>query len=113
MLAMHVIESAHTVWASPVVFAPSKDGTLRICVDYRMFYAVTIRNLYTLPRMDKCRDSLEGAHIFSALDANSDYGEAKIDESDKKKTACNSYHDLYQVTRMLFGLKIPPCYNVS
>ena len=65
-----VIEPAMSEWASPVVFAPKKDGTTRFCVDYRRLNAVTKPDVYPLPRMDDCLDSLGDAMIFTTLDAH-------------------------------------------
>lgn len=56
MLEMGVIERAQSPWASPVVFAPKKDGTLRFCTDYRRLNSVTIRDTYPTPKMDECMD---------------------------------------------------------
>jgi hypothetical protein len=68
-----VIESASSEWASPVVLEPKSDGTLRFCVEYRKFNAVTIRENYPLLRMDECFEFLGDAQIFMTLDCNSGY----------------------------------------
>ena len=59
MLDADVIERAKTEWASPVVLVPKPDGSLRFCVEYRELNALTVRDSYPVPRMDKCLDSVE------------------------------------------------------
>ena len=74
MLEAGVIEpAARSAWASPVVLAPKKDGTLRFCVDYRRLNAMSVRDSYPLPRMDECIDSLGEANVFTTLDCNWGY----------------------------------------
>ena len=73
MLRAGVIKLATAEWASPVVFFPKKDGTMRFCVDYRKLNAVTVRDSYPVPRMDESIDSLGEATIFTTLDCNSGY----------------------------------------
>ena len=65
MLHAGVIEPTSAEWASPVVFVPKKDGTMRFCVDYRKLNAVTVSDSYPLPRMDECIDSLGDATVFT------------------------------------------------
>ena len=108
MLKEGIAEPATTEWASPIVFAPKKDGTLRFCVDYRRLNAMTIRDSYPIPRMDECIDSLGNAQVFSTLDANAGYWQVELDERDKDKTAFVTHHGLYRYTRMPFGLKNAP-----
>lgn len=64
-----VIEPAQSEWASPVLLAPKKDGTMRFCVDFSRLNAATVPDTYPLPRMDDCIDSLSEARVFSMLDA--------------------------------------------
>ena len=94
MLRDGVIEPSKSAWASPVVLAPKKDGTLRFCVDYRKLNAVTIRDSYPIPRMDECIDSLGEATIFTTLDCNSCYWQIPVAEADKEKTAFVSHTGL-------------------
>ena len=67
-LAADVIEPAQSEWASPVLLAPKKDGTLRFCADFRRLNALTIPDTYPLPRVEDCIDSLGEARLFTTLD---------------------------------------------
>ena len=108
MLAKGAIEPATTDWASPIVFVPKPDGSLRFCVDYRRLNALTIRDSYPIPRMDECIDALGEAVVFSTLDCNSGYWQIPVAEEDKDKTAFISHFGLYRWLRMPFGLKNAP-----
>ena len=55
-------------WGDPVLFVKKKDGSLRLCIDYRELNKVTIRNQYPLPRIDDLFDQLQGAKVFSKID---------------------------------------------
>ena len=108
MLDAEVIEPANSEWASPVVLAPKKDGTLRFCVDYRKLNAKTIADAYPLPRMDDCIDSLGDATIFSTLDCNSGYWQIPVASEDRDKTTFTTFLGTYRYIRMPFGLKNAP-----
>lgn len=66
--AAGIVEPANMEWASPVVFALSKVGSLRFCIDYGRLKAITILDAYPIPRIDDCLDSLGGAKIVFTLD---------------------------------------------
>ena len=55
-------------WGAQVLFVKKKDGTWRLCVDYRQLNKVTIHNKYPLPRIDDLFDQLQGAKLFSKID---------------------------------------------
>ena len=103
-----VIEPCTTEWASPIVFAPKKDGTLRFCVDYRKLNTKTLSDAYPLPRTDDCIDSLGDAAVFSTLDCNSGYWQIPMSVEDMDKTAFVSHLGTYRYKRMPFGLKNAP-----
>ena len=107
-LAAGVIEPAFSEWASPVLLAPKKDGTMRFCIDFRRLNAVTIPDTYPLPRMDDCIDSLSHAKVFSMLDALWGYWQIPIAEKDRDKTTFTSHVGTYRYTRMPFGLRNAP-----
>lgn len=105
MLAMKVVESVQTERASPIVLVPMKALTLQFRADYRKLNAATTRDSCPLPLMDECTDSLGDDNTFFILDGNSNYWQIEEHKSDSEKTAFSSHHELYQFTRMLFGLR--------
>ena len=60
-------------WGAPVLFVRNKDGSLRMCIDYRQLNKVTVKNRYPLPRIDDLFDQLQGASYFSKIDLRSSY----------------------------------------
>jgi hypothetical protein len=66
-------------WAAPVLFVEKKDGTKRMCIDYRALNEVTIKNKYPLPRTEDLFDQLRGASVFSKIDLRSSYHQLRID----------------------------------
>ncbi|KAJ0016666.1 hypothetical protein Pint_11808 [Pistacia integerrima] len=74
-------------WGAPVLFVKKKDGTWRLCIDYRQLNKMTVRNKYRLPRIDDLFDQLQGSKVFSKIDLRSGYHQLKIKESDIPRTA--------------------------
>ena len=74
-------------WGAPVLFVKKKDGTLRLCVDYRQLNKMTIKNRYPLPRIDDLFDQVRGAAVFSKIDLRSGYHQVIIKDEDVHKTA--------------------------
>lgn len=108
MLLEEVIWLANTEYASPIVFVPRKDGTLRFCVGYRTLNAVAERDLYPLPGMDEFIDSLGESRMFPIFYDISVYWRIEIDERNISKTVFTSHHGLFQFVRPPFCLKNDP-----
>jgi hypothetical protein len=91
-------------WAAPVLFMKKKDGTKRMCIDYRAMNEVTVKNKYLLPRTEDLFDQLRGAGVFSKIDLRLGYHQLKIRPSDIPKTTFITKYGLYEYTVMSFGL---------
>jgi hypothetical protein len=73
MMDKGYIRPSMSPWGAPVMFVKKKDGTLRLCIDYRQLNKVTIKNKYPFPRIDDLFDQLGGASVFSKIDLRSGY----------------------------------------
>jgi hypothetical protein len=104
------IRPSSSPWGAPVMFVEKKDGTQRICVDYRSLNEVTIKNKYPLPRIEDLFDQMKGTSVFSKIDLRSGYHQLKIRESDIPKTAFRTRYGLYEYTVISFGLTNAPAY---
>jgi hypothetical protein len=78
LLEKGFIRPSSSPWGGPVIFIPKKDGTQRLCVDYRALNEVTIKNKYPLLRIDDLFDQLCGSCVFSKIDLRSGYHQLKI-----------------------------------
>ena len=87
-----------------------KDGTMRMCVDYRPLNVVTVKNKYPLPRIDTLFDQLAGAMVFSKIDLWSGYHQIKIRPQDIPRTAFSTRYGLYEYLVMSFGLTNAPAF---
>ncbi|XP_039115873.1 uncharacterized protein LOC120251417 [Dioscorea cayenensis subsp. rotundata] len=90
-------------WGAPVLFVKKKDGTLRLCIDYRELNKVTVKNKYPLPRIDDLFDQLQGSQVFSKIDLRSGYHQLKIKPEDVSKSAFRTRYGHYEFFVMPFG----------
>jgi hypothetical protein len=91
-------------WAAPVLFVEKKEGTKRMCIDYRSLNEVIVKNKYPLPRIEDLFDQLRGASVFSKIDLRSGYHQLRIRPSDIPKTTFITKYGLYEFMVMSFGL---------
>jgi hypothetical protein len=108
LLARGYIKPSKSLYGAPVLFVPKKDGTLKMCVDYRALNKVTVKNRYPLPRIDDLFDRLLGAKVFSSIDLRSGYYQIGIAQGDEEKTACRTRYGSYEFLVMPFGLANAP-----
>jgi hypothetical protein len=104
------IRPSSSPWGAPVLFVQMKDGSQRMCVDYRSLNDVTVKNKYLLPRIEDLIDQMRGARVFSKIDLRSRCHQMKIRPSYIPKTAFSTRYGLYEFTVMSFGLTNAPAY---
>lgn len=108
LLANGIITESRSPYASPIVVVRKKNGTIRICIDYRTLNNRTTPDQYTMPRIDDALDSLSGSKWFSVLDLRSGYYQIEMAPEDKEKTAFICPLGFYQFERMPQGITGAP-----
>ncbi|KAL8572672.1 hypothetical protein ACOMHN_049801 [Nucella lapillus] len=108
LLSKKIIQQSSSPYASPVVIVRKKDGSIRLCVDYRRLNSKTIPDAYPLPRIDDSLDALGGAKVFSTLDLASGYHQVAMSPEDRQKTAFITPFGLFEYLRMPMGLSTAP-----
>jgi hypothetical protein len=104
LLAKGLIQPSDSPWSSPVVLVDKKDGSKRLCLDYRRLNDVTRKDAYPLPRIDDSLDALGGAKFFSTLDLASGYWQVEMNEDARDKSAFSTPSGLYAWNVLPFGL---------
>ena len=103
-----MVEESTSGWASPIVVVQKKDGSNRLCIDYRKLNARTKFDAYPMPRIDEMLDAIGQSQYITTLDLAKGYWQVPLAEEDKEKTAFTSPLGLLQFRVMPFGLSRAP-----
>ncbi|GJU88314.1 putative reverse transcriptase domain-containing protein [Tanacetum coccineum] len=98
------IRPSSSPWGAPVLFVKKKDGSFRMCIDYRELNKLTVKNRYPLPRIDDLFDQLQGSSIYFKIDLRSGYHQLRVREQDILKTVFLTRYGQYEFQVMPFGL---------
>ena len=99
---------SHSPWGAPVLFVKKKDGSMRMCIDYRELNKVSIKNKYPLSCIDDLFDQLERASVFSKIDIRLGHHQLRIREENIPKTTFRTHYGHYKFVVMSFGLTNAP-----
>jgi hypothetical protein len=95
-------------WGAPFLYLKKKDGTLRLCIEFRQFIKVTVKNKYHFPWIDDLFNQLKDEKIFSKIDLRSIYHQLRIKEEYIRKTSFRTRYGHYEFTVEPFGLSNTP-----
>ncbi|GJW33032.1 putative reverse transcriptase domain-containing protein [Tanacetum coccineum] len=98
------IRPSCSTWGAVVLFVKKKDGSFRMCIDYRELNKLTVKNRYPLPRINDLFDQLQGSRYFSKIDLHSGYHQLRVHEADILKTTFRTRYGHFEFTVMPFGL---------
>ncbi|GJV27227.1 putative reverse transcriptase domain-containing protein [Tanacetum coccineum] len=102
------IRPSTSPWGAPVLFVKKKDGSFRMCIDYRKLNKITVKNRYPLPRIDDLFDQLQGSSVYLKIDLRSGYHQLRVRDEDIPKTTFRTWYRYYKFQVMPFGLTNAP-----
>ncbi|GJW55106.1 putative reverse transcriptase domain-containing protein [Tanacetum coccineum] len=102
------IRPSTSPWGAPVLFVKEKDGSFRMCINYRELNKLTVKNRYPLPMIDDLFDQLQGLSVYSKIDLRSGYHQLRVRDEDIPKTAFRTRYGHYEFQVMPFGLTNAP-----
>ncbi|GJZ34257.1 retrovirus-related pol polyprotein from transposon 17.6 [Tanacetum coccineum] len=102
------IRPSTSPWGAPVLFVEKKDGSFRMCINYRELNKLTVKNRYPLPRIEDLFDQLQGSSVYSKIDLRSGYHQLRVKDKDIPKTAFRIRYGHYEFHVMPFGLTNAP-----
>jgi hypothetical protein len=108
LLDLRLIHPSVSPWGAPVIVIRKKDGSWRLCIDYRQLNKATIKSQYLLPRNDDMFDQMKGATGFSRIDLRSGNHQLRIKEEDIPKTTFKTRFGHYEFTILPLGLTNVP-----
>lgn len=103
-----IVEPCASEWSSPVVPIRKKDGTLRLCVDYRRLNKVTVADRFPMANITETIFGCHGAYYFTSMDLVKGYYQMQLEENSKNYTAFSTVSGQYRFNRLSFGLKNGP-----
>ena len=104
----NIIRESESPFASPIVIVKKKNGTIRLCIDYRKLNNQTIKDAYALPNIEEAFSALTGSKWFSVMDLKSGYYQVEVEEEDKPKTAFVTPMGFWEFNRMPQGVTNAP-----
>ena len=102
------VRPSQSPYGAPILFVKKKDGSTRMCTDYRALNKITKKNVYPLPRIDELLDRLQGARFFTKIDLRQGYHQIRIKDEDVEKTAFRTRYGHFEYLVLPFGLTNAP-----
>ena len=108
LVEMGIVVPSTSPWASPIVPVPKRDGTVRVCVDYRKLNEVTTADPYYMTTLEEILEKVGESKVMSKLDLAKGFYQVEVEPQSQEKTAFISPFGKFEFTRMPFGLKNAP-----